>query len=380
MKITVNRAELLAAAKRAANVAPAASPVEVLCGTLMEANSTTGKLTLSATNMEISLEQKVVCTCADNDALVINAQLLEEMLTLLGGDTVELRREAGNPKVSIRSGESGYTVSVMERGAFPKTEIPFPEDTVKVSGIPAMTRKTVFAVGRDSEQPQLKCVNLMFTKNGLRAVGSDGSCIVSAKGDDKSTGNTNLLVPATSLFKLARMCSDKDEFHVGTTGRAIVFFKEDFAYSARLMDGGYMNADQVIDALVNSFTVLTDVAELKQALSAAIAINQEETVKFTFAGNQMEFHCHNDYGEASTMLEVIPLTGMPQGEFWYSPRRLIACLQAFTGAVTLGIAQSGMLTLSTNDAFYMQTGMRPQTAKVKKPQKAKTTTLKQKAA
>lgn len=372
MKVTVNRAELLAAAKRAANVASPLAPLDVLRGTLVEADSTAGKLTLSATNLEISMKQSVACNSQDNDAFVINAKLLEEMLAQPGGDTVEFQREVGTPRVSVCSGETGYSISVMERTAFPKNDISIPEDTITVTGIPAMVRRSIFATisGQSADQPLLKCVNLRFTKDGLRAVGSDGVCMVSAKGDEKSTGDIDLLVPSASLLKLARMCEDKTEFRVGSTDQRIVFFREDFVYSARLMNGGYINADHVLNALVNSFTVLTDVLELKMALNAAIAINVAESIKLTFEGNQLKFHCQSAEGDASTSLAIIPLTGTPQGEYWFSPRRLSACLQALNGTVTLGIAQSGMLTLSTNDAFYMQTAMRPPALKVEKPQKS----------
>lgn len=378
MKVTANRTELLAAAKRSANVAPSSSPLDALRGVLMEADNSAGKLTLSATNLEIAIEQKVPCTCEDSDAVVINADLLAEMLTLLGGDTVEFQREPGKPQISVSSGQAGYTVPVMERGAFPKMEIPFPEDTITVTGIPTMAKRSVFATGQDPEQPLLKCIDLRFTKDGLRAVGSDGSCMVSAKGDDKSTGNIDLLVPSPSLLKLARMCGDKDEFRVGTTGKQIVFFRENFAYSARLMDGSYINADQILASLVSTFTVLTDVLELRQALSAVTAISSENAVNLAFTGNKLQLRCSNETGDSATSLEVIPLTGTPTGDYWFIPRQFSACLQALTGTVTLGVAQGGILTLSTNDAFYMQTGMRPQTAKGKKSKK--TATPEQKAA
>ena len=84
---------------------------------------------------------------------------------------------------------------------------------------------SVFATAQDNSKPLLKCVNLKFTDVGLRAAGSNGNCIVTAKGDDQSKGDISLLIPAASLGKLGRMCADKDEFRVGTTGKNIVFFK-----------------------------------------------------------------------------------------------------------------------------------------------------------
>ncbi len=59
-----------------------------------------------------------------------------------------------------------------------------PESMVKLSGVPSMVRRAAFATDpNNSNMPLLRCVNLRLTSDGLRAVGSDGVCIVSAKGD-----------------------------------------------------------------------------------------------------------------------------------------------------------------------------------------------------
>lgn len=218
MNITINRAELLHAARRAASIAPPDSPLDVLKGTLLEAEG--GRLTLTATNMEISLEQKLDCPVLEEDAVVVNARLLAGMLEKLSGDMVELCRESGRGQMYVRGGDAEYLVPIWNRNSFPKLEIPFPEDTVKVSGIPSIAKRTIFAAAKGGEKPLLKCVNLMFTRDGLQAAGSNGNCVVMAKGDDESAGDIQMLVPASSLEKLARICEDKDEFRVGTTGTA----------------------------------------------------------------------------------------------------------------------------------------------------------------
>lgn len=238
MKVTFNRAELLSAAKRGENIAPHDTPLEVLRGLLLEMDAANGILTMTASNMEITLEQKIRCAVPEDDAVVVNARLVVDMLSKLSGDTVELERTPGTPQIYFRGGMAEYLVPVWERSSYPKLEMPFPEDTVRVSGIPGMAKRTVFAADQNDSNPVKKCVNLKFTKDGLRAVVGNGNCIVTAKGDEKSTGDISLLLPARSLEKLARMCGDKDEFRVGTTGKSIVFLRENFAYSARLMEGG----------------------------------------------------------------------------------------------------------------------------------------------
>ena len=68
---------------------------------------------------------------------------------------------------------------------------------------------------------------------------------------------------------------------------------------------------------------------------------------------------------------MIALTGTPAGEYWYSARQLTSCLKALGGTITLGIAQGGMLTISTQDAYYLQNVMRAPAAKKKVTKAAK---------
>lgn len=358
MNITVNRAELLCAARKAAAAASEDAPLEPLKGALLEADAAGNTLTITATNLETSLELKLPCAASDDDALVVNAKLLAGMLEKLPGEMVELKRRPGVSAISLRSGGAGYDVTIWERGHFPKVQIPFPEDTVKVSGIPSMARQTTFATVEDKDRPLLNCVNLLFTQEGLKAVGSDGGCVVTAKGDNKSTGNASLLLPARSLEKLAALCGDSDEFQVGSIGNSIVFMRPGLLFSARLMEGDYVDTGRIMDNIRNQFTVLTDVAELRRALKTVSAVDPKGRVKLAFDGGQVTFSCNSELGSAAESVDIAPLTGAPQGEYWYLVPALAASLKALSGTVVLGVAQAGMLNLSTEKAYYMQTAMR----------------------
>lgn len=369
MKLSLNRAEFLSAVKRGESIAPRDSALDILKGLLLEADSTSGKLTITATNLEITLEQKIPCSVSEDGAIVLNARLAASMLEKLTGDVVTLERIPGKLLLYLRGSGTEYLIPIWERNSYPKLEIPFPEDTVLVGGIPGMARRTVFAAAQDNNKPLMKCVNLKFTKDGLRAAVGNGSCIVAARGDDKSTGNISLLLPALSLEKLTRMCGEEDEFHVGTTGKAIVFFQKDFAYSARLLEGDYIDTDRIIGSIQNQFTVLTGVQELRKALDSASCVDTDGKVCLRFEGQRLTFCCRSERGNTSVALDVVPLTGMPRGEYWYIAKQLMLCLKSLAGTVKLGVAQGSMLTLETENAYYMQTGVRPEAAVQKKEKK-----------
>ena len=171
------------------------------------------------------------------------------------------------------------------------------------------------------------------------------------------------------LEKLARLCGNKDEFRVGTTGKAIVFLKENFAYSARLLEGEYIDAEGLIGSIRNQFTVLTGVQELRRALDSASCVDADAKICLRFEGQRLTFCCRSEHGNTAIPLDVIPLTGMPQGEYWYISKQLMACLRALSGTVKLGVAQSNMLTLETDDAYYLQTGVRPGAEAAQKKEK-----------
>lgn len=80
MNVTINRAEMLCAIKRASAIAPADSPLDVLRGVLLEADAAAGKLTVTSTNLEAALEEKLPCTVQEDGALVFGAKMLAEML------------------------------------------------------------------------------------------------------------------------------------------------------------------------------------------------------------------------------------------------------------------------------------------------------------
>lgn len=358
MDFIANRAELLAAARKAAAIAPVDSPVKELEGVLLEAEHETGSLVVSATNMELSLKQKLRCEAREDDAVVINARLLVQMLEKLSGERVRLQRPVRKPVLCVVSELAGYAVPVRERAAFPNLTFPFPEDTVQVRGIPSLVRRTAFATCQDPAKPLLRCVNLMFTKNGLRTAGSDGNCVVTARGDEKSVGSVNLLIPAGSLEKLARMSTDSDEFRVGTDGKTIVFSKEGFLFGARLMNGKYVDTDRLIAALKSPFMIYTEIEALRRALASVTAVDPKGKVSLTFEGQKLRLACIGANGNASVSLNVVLLKGSPCGRYYFQAEQLLTCLSTLEGIVKVGVAQGGMLILLTDDAFYMQNGVR----------------------
>ena len=356
MKVIINRAGMAAILSAAERIAPIVSPLDALRGVLVE--TVEGSLAVTATNLEVTLKQTLPAQIQEEGRFVFSAKLLAAMFRLLGGEMVCVTLDENN-RLTLESGETVYAVTALDAKRYPKLELPFPEDTVPVTGIPALTCRTAFAVREDASKPIMKCIDLIFGKDGLRAIGSDGFRIADAKGDRKSTGEINMLLPARSLEKLAALVENQDSLAVGTTGKAIVFSKNNIIFSARLMDGTYMNVDQIFSSAKPAFTVLTDAEALRRAVNVIAPLDgEEQRIMLRFGGSRLTLQCADKYTRASTSLEVIPLMGTPAGEYWYHCGQLYECLRAQRGTLMVDVAQNGLLLLRTDDLICVQTASR----------------------
>lgn len=357
MKITINRLEALALAKAAESIAPSKATMDELRCVLLECGED-GKLTMAATNNEVALERRMPAQVREPGALLINAKLFANMLALLGGETVSVQSEDGR-QAEITSGSCHYTIPVLSVSNYPRAEIPFPEDTVMVKNIPHMAARTIFAASENEDKPAMRCVKLVFTSDGLKAVSYDGSRLAAAKGDSRGEASASLLIPAASLNKLARLLSNKDELEVGTTGKSVVFMKDDFLFSARLLEGEHVDDDLLLRSIQSSFTILTDAAALYDAVSAvSVVANDYGVLSLSFSGNQIGVRCEGANCSSARDLEVVALSGTPEGEYWYHARQLSQCLAALGGTLMLEVGQNGVLVMRTDDLVCLQLSRR----------------------
>lgn len=371
MKITMNRLEALSLAKAAESIVPSKATMDELRCVLLESGED-GKLTMAATNNEVALELRMPARVMEAGALLINAKLFANMLGVLGGETVSLQGEDGR-QAEITSGSCHYTIPVLSVSNYPRAEIPFPEDTVTVKNIPHMAARTIFAASENEGKPTMRCVKLVFVSDGLKAVSYDGSRLVSAKGDSRGEASASLLIPAASLNKLARLVNNRDELDVGTTGKSVVFMKTDFLFSARLLDGEHVDDDLLLRSVQSSFTILTDAAALYDAVSAiSVVADDYGVLSLSFAGNRIRVRCEGANCSSIRDMEVVALSGAPEGEYWYNARQLSQCLAALGGTLMLEVGQNGVLVMRTDELVCLQMSRRKPTllrAKEEKEQK-----------
>ena len=362
MIINVARRELLALAKKVARAAPSAlASSEELKGLLLEADDRAGTIRLTATNHEIAIQAVMPATIEQGGSVVLPTSLFLEMLPLLSDDHMYM--EAKNESLLyIRSGSTHYQISVFPGERYPKVDIPLPGDTVQVSGLKSLVRKTAFAVDKEtSKNPALSCIHLIFSEHGLRAAAGSSYSAVQAEGDRESTGNLSILIPTSSLKLLAALSHDSDVYEVGITGTGpeanhAVFFDGTLTFSARLIQGEHLKLEHLFSQYVPTTSITMESAELKRVLGdISVFVGSSDTIELKLRKNAITLKCETEQGGTSGTIPVA-ISDPPSKAFHLHARRLMDCVSTVDGSITMSLNAVGTLVLQTETMKYMQPG------------------------
>lgn len=375
MMVSVPRKELLESVKKLSGATARNKPVKALEGIHMETSEKTGTLMLTATNLEVAIRATMPASVEQGGSLVVNARLLQNMLTLLDGENVHMELLT-NVALEIKSGSCAFQIAAIPGKEFPKVEIPLPGDTVTVSGIKTLVRKTAFSASNSKEQsPIFSCVNLLLTKDGLRAVATNGFTMAKTDGDDDCKGDISLLVPASSLKLLASISQDSDVYELGVTGnngaiKNVVLFDGTLLFSARLMDGKFMDSDKMFDSFNGDCIAVVNSEKLREGLCRIRTMSSSsDRVAIEFNTSELKLSIENENGAASTPVSasVVNADGEPN---YYGVAHLSNCIKVLTGDISIKKSDSGALLISDEKGKYLIMNMRAQPVKKDTKKKA----------
>ena len=314
MLVHVKRDELLAIAAQTAKAAPKTATSEAVLGIHVEADSRRSMLTLTATNYEIVIRASMGASVEQSGSVVISAALFPAAIASLPEQDVDLETEHPG-QLTIRSGHARFRLSALSGDKYPMPELPFPDDTLPVSGLRSLARNTLFAVAEDGvPSPPMKCVRLHVGPDGLKASASNGFCIMEADGDKQCKGQIELLLPARSLKVLASLSNDSDVYEMGVTGKSLVFWSGTLLFSARL-------------------------------------------VELTFGEHEITVSAESACGRSSAPVKALVLNA-PKQPFYYNSRKLLEYLRLEKEKITLEFDKFGLLVVRSGSTRYVQSPMR----------------------
>lgn len=284
------------------------SSIQVLAGVLIEARDT--GVTMSATDMEISLRCPLSGRVEGQGALVVPARILSDIARNLPGGEVVIEQETGESQAEIRAGEAVFDLLSLPAGDFPQLPV-FAGEKFGVGreGFLETIERVAPAASRDETRPVLTGILVHVEKQLVRMVATD-SYRLSVKETPLEAslgGSMEAIIPAKSLMELTRIGgSFPDEMIEVTLGQNQALFEiGGVSLITRVIDGQFPNYRQLIPETFD-YEVAVDQDEFLDAIRRVALLAQKNApLRLCFSDGALTISAESqDLGRAQ---EAIPV-------------------------------------------------------------------------
>ena len=305
LRVTCSRSALAAALAVVARAVSSRGAVQVLGGIRLQAED--GRLTLAATDMEISLRASIAGDTAGEAAVVVPGRLLADLVRLLPDESVTLTHEEGEGVVTVVAGSHTSRLNVYSAEDFPRlpsTEVQLHE--IDCEALLATIDKVGRAASRDESRPVLTGVLVRFEGDKLVMAATDSyrlavkDTALSAPGPD-----LDAIIPARALQELARIAAGVESVQLGLHENYVIFSAADVWLTSRRIDGQFPNYKQL---LPEAFEIeLTTPREplLEVVRRAGLMAQRNAPLRLRFADGELTVSAQTqDVGEATESLPI----------------------------------------------------------------------------
>lgn len=287
MKLQVTQENLAKALSDVARIAVAnKNPLPILNNVLIR--TVDNRLSLSATNLEIAVTEKIGSKVQKDGAITVPARLMQEYITSLPSGVLDL--ELDEHKLHISTDQYSSTINGVVADEFPV--VPQVDDglhwTIATKDLKKGLSQVVFAASGDETRPVLTGV-FLHTVDGVLFAAATDSYRLAEKELAKTDQDISLLIPATALQELLRILPDNvDEVTVLAEAQQVLFRAGDIELVTRLIEATYPDYKKLIPRTFattaslsrDEFIAITKVSSLFARESAgSITIKADEGKK-----------------------------------------------------------------------------------------------------
>jgi DNA polymerase-3 subunit beta len=315
MKLTIERATFLKALAHVQSVVERRNTIPILANVLLEGGN--GSLTLSATDMDLAINETVPAETAQEGSTTAPAHTLYDIVRKLpDGAQVEIETDAAAGQLLIRAGRSKFNLATlpvedfptMSGGDMPHTFI------LEAEELRTLVDRTRFAVSTEETRYYLNGIFLHAADqdgtNVLRAVATDGHRLARVQlpmpdGGDDIPG---VIVPRKAIGELRKLIEETtDPVEIALSDTRIRMTFDGAVLTSKLIDGTFPDYERVIPK-DNDKILTVDRSAFAQAVDRVSTISSEKSraIKLAVAPGQLTLSATSaENGSASEELEVV---------------------------------------------------------------------------
>ncbi len=302
MKFSCERARLAEAVSIASRAASPRNPIPALEGILVEAASSSVRLT--GFDLKKGAYTSIDAAVEEAGSVVIKARIFSDIMRALPSDGVVTLEMKDDQSVRIYSGSSDFKIIGTDYCDYP--ELPTVESQESIV-LPAkilgeMIRETIFAVA-DNETRPIYTGSLFEIENGnLTIIAVDGYRLALRREKvEVGEGSYSFIVPGGALSDVEKLCAVGGETVTVTLGaKHISFGIGSTIIVSRRLEGDFLNYRKTVPT--NFSIEVTAVRSFVQTSVERVALVIDDKVKnpiqCTFGDNVLQMYCATALGKA----------------------------------------------------------------------------------
>ena len=312
LEITVSRVELLRELTAAQSVVERKTTIPILSNFLFEATDD-GKLTITATDLDLSLRTSCIAKVKKAGACTIPARKLYDYIKLLPEGDISIKL-MDNHWVQIRAGRSNTKMVGMARANFP--QVPeFPTVGSFKIAAPAlrnMISKTIFAISNEESRYTLNGALLVLKAESMAMVATDGHRLahIEKLGENLSgiSGEKKTLIPRKALAEISTLLngSDAESIEFADDEQTLYFKIGGRVLTSRKLTGQFPNYEAVLPRDNTKFVIVRSedlMASIQRV--AQFADERSGAIKLRLEQNELKISAQStDAGESEDIIET----------------------------------------------------------------------------
>jgi DNA polymerase-3 subunit beta len=248
-----------------------------------------GRLKLTATNLEIGVNCWVPAKIEDEGAITVPAKLFTDFVNSLPAGPVDIALNVRTKTVHLKSATTEANMKGLDAEEFPIIPAIPDKPTTRMSQsvLRRMINEVAFVAATDDSRPVLTGVLTTFDGNEVTMAAADPYRLSVRRAPLLMTvePKVEIIIPARSLFEVARIVDDSDspvDILVTPNGSQVIFHTEEADLVSRIIEGQFPNYRQVIPTShATKVTVARDELLKATKLASYFARDAANIVRFT---------------------------------------------------------------------------------------------------
>ena len=307
MKFSIEKDQILEALQKVQSIVGQRTTLPILSNVLLEAGN--GKLTLTTTDMEVSVRTSIEADIDEDGATTLPARRFFSICRDLPSHQVDIG-VSNDDVATILSGSYNCKLEGLSKNDFPPMPT-FEESfsyTLKQGVFKDILQKTSYAASTDESRAILNGSLMAFRDNKLITVCTDGRrlALVEQELDIPEEAEVDIVVPTKTVTELIKTLDDDGDMSIKTSATQVAFEFGNIFIISKLIDGTYPNYRQVIPSQCEERIAIDREMLVSAVRRVSLMLDdQAASVKVKITENRMELITSSpEVGESNESVPV----------------------------------------------------------------------------